>query len=98
MSTVLAAEMLDDCTRIREAARSCESLIAIPATAEQARRVIKVIAGSEIDELVLAIRGDHSRLRVYARSLGLEPIFVDAGSIEEIEERKCHGFVLPYVL
>ncbi|HYH07375.1 MAG TPA: hypothetical protein VEK11_10005 [Thermoanaerobaculia bacterium] len=73
-----------DRATIRAAVKGCQGVFAAPCAEEQARNVIHVVAGAEVDHLVF---GSDPLLDEYARSLGVTPTFVpspDAGTVKRI--------------
>ena len=73
-----------DRATIRKAVKGCHGVFAAPCAEEQARNVIHIVAGAEVDHLVFS--GD-PLLDEYARSLGVTPTFVpspDAGTVKRI--------------
>jgi hypothetical protein len=94
---------LDDCPRIRRALKDVRTVIAAPRTMEEARNLIKVAAGADIDMLVI-ITAAREPLEAYAWSAGLEPRFVapdDTRSIgplinDEVDDTTWPGTSLPF--
>ena len=70
---------LDDCGSIRAAAKGCCSVFGAPDSIEEGRNLIKVIAGSEVDQLLVSAHAREELTR-YAESVGAELMFVGAES------------------
>ncbi|HEX2062389.1 MAG TPA: hypothetical protein VHK90_16745, partial [Thermoanaerobaculia bacterium] len=74
-----------DRATIRAAVKGCHGVFAGPCAQEQARNVIHVVAGAEVDHVVFG--SSDPQLEQYARSLGIAPSFVpegDAGAVKRI--------------
>jgi len=71
---------LDDCGTIRAAAKGCYGVFGAPDSIEEGRNLIKVVAGSEVDQLLVAATFGRDELARYAESVGTELMFVGAES------------------
>lgn len=74
-----------DRATIRAAVKGCHGVFAAACADDQARNVIHVVAGAEVDHLVFG--SSNPSLDEYARSLGVTPTFVpspDAGTVQRI--------------
>jgi hypothetical protein len=96
---------LADCRAFREATHDCFGVFATPANVDQCRNVIKVVAGSEVEHLVIGAGDESDGLDAYARALGISPLFISPDAphsavwffIKEFEEKRWQPFAAPYV-
>jgi len=72
---------LDNAASVRAAAKGCYGVIAAADTAQQGRVVIKVVGGSEVERFLFAANNGRDELQEFSRSVGAEPVFVDAESL-----------------
>jgi hypothetical protein len=77
----LAEGGLGEASTIRRAARGCSGALAAPAGVDEAGNIIRVVAGSEVDLLVIAGEKYRETLQEYARALGSDPVFIAAETI-----------------
>jgi hypothetical protein len=66
---------------IRRAARGCSGALAAPVEVSEARNIIRVLAGSEVELLVIAGEEYRETLQKYARALGSDPLFIASESL-----------------
>lgn len=74
-----------DRATMRAAVRGCHGVFAAGCGAEQARTLLHVAAGADVDHIVFG--GSDPQLEQYAHTLGVTPTFVpaiDAGTLERI--------------
>lgn len=72
---------LDDAATIRAAAKGCYGVIAAADTVLEGRTVIKVVGGSEVERFLFAGSEGRDELQRFARTVGVEPVFVDHESL-----------------
>jgi hypothetical protein len=72
----LAEGSLAEAATIRRAARGCYGALAAPVEVSEARNIIRVLAGSEVELLVIAGEEYRETLQKYARALGSDPLFI----------------------
>jgi hypothetical protein len=97
---------LDDCGSIRTAAKGCYGVFGAPDSLEQGRNLIKVVAGSEVDQFLVEATSRRDELAQYAESVGAELMFVGAESadaaasilVTEHEEQSWRLSSLPFFL
>ncbi|HEX6178411.1 MAG TPA: NAD(P)H-binding protein [Thermoanaerobaculia bacterium] len=94
---------LGDCASIRKAMRGAYGVVAAPETIEEGRNVLKVAAGSEIEELVMIANGDCGELESYASVVGAPAVFVEPARASAIasmfsrnEDSPCLATSLPF--
>jgi hypothetical protein len=98
---------LDEAAAIRSAAKGCYGVIAAAETVLEGRTVIKVVGGSEVERFLFAGTAGRDELQRFARTVGVEPVFVDPESLsaaasiyffQEPVEDTCRTFSLPFFL
>ncbi|HEX7705368.1 MAG TPA: hypothetical protein VF701_02820 [Thermoanaerobaculia bacterium] len=77
----LAEGGLAEASTIRRAARGCSGALAAPAAVNEAGNIIRVLAGTEVELLVIAGEKYRETLQKYARDLGSDPVFIAAETI-----------------